>query len=59
MCRESERERVSTHPVPAQIVDHASEDGVPALGDGHVLQRVQEVGLQPESWNRYISLLET
>lgn len=43
------RREIRTHPVPAQVVDDAGEDGVSTLRDGHVLERVEEVWLQSES----------
>jgi hypothetical protein len=39
------RRGVSTHPVSPEVVDHTRERGVPPLGYGHILQRVQEVWL--------------
>lgn len=41
-----------THPITSQVVDHAREGGVPALGDGHVFQRVAEIGLIAKRWNK-------
>lgn len=39
---------VATHPITSQVIDDAREHGVTALRDCHVLQRIQEVGLQTE-----------
>lgn len=43
---------VCTHPVSTQVVHYASEYGIPALSNGDVLQRVQEVRFESQSCER-------
>lgn len=47
-CTYPGRGEVSTHPVSSQVVHHARKHGIAPLRDRHVLQRVQEVGFEPE-----------
>lgn len=47
---------VATHPVTAKVIHNAGEHRVSTLGDGHVLQRVQKIRLQSQSW-KYNMLL--
>lgn len=37
---------VATHPITTEVIHNAGEHRVPTLGDGHVLQWIQEVRFQ-------------
>lgn len=43
---------VATHPVTAKVVHDTRERRIPALSDGYVFQRVQEIWLQAQGWNK-------